>query len=252
MDPNQKRAVFCKERSLRIHPLPIPAIITSSSNEGIALVGDLLSDISDKKTAFFLSGGKTPKDLYGKFAQKNIAPGAVAMVDERFGEKFHQDSNEIMMKETGLLSFLEKQGVPFYPVLENKDIETTSKDYDETVRYLLGNFPHSVGVLGIGVDGHTAGLPANPDIWEKDLLQKSKNAMVSWYNDTKGFYKERITMTFQALSQLSFLLVLAFGEEKKEALAKIFKDGDETEIPGRFFKREDISNKTLLITDQEV
>jgi len=39
----------------------------------------------------YLSGGSTPKELYKRFATaEQITPGAVGMVDERYGEKFHE------------------------------------------------------------------------------------------------------------------------------------------------------------------
>ena len=65
-------------------------------------------------------------------------------------------------------------------------------------------------------------------------------------------FKERITMTFLGLSMLDVFIVLVFGEDKKDALEKVFTEGPEEEVPGRFFKRPEIAKRTLLITDQKV
>ncbi|MDO8686880.1 MAG: 6-phosphogluconolactonase, partial [Candidatus Berkelbacteria bacterium] len=137
---------------------------------------NLLHDLVDRKTALFLSGGSTPKDLYAKIAKdKKLIPGAVAMVDERYGKRFHKDSNELMIKNTGLISYFEKNNIRFYSILQ-KDTkrEDTALQYDETVSFLLSHFPKSVAILGIGVDGHTAGLPARLDSAKRAGVQSSK------------------------------------------------------------------------------
>jgi 6-phosphogluconolactonase/glucosamine-6-phosphate isomerase/deaminase len=41
-----------------------------------------------------------------------------------------------------------------------------------------------------------------------------------------------------------------FGEDKQRALDGLFEEGAEEEIPARFFKRHEIAEKTLFITDQ--
>ncbi|MEK9178828.1 MAG: 6-phosphogluconolactonase, partial [Patescibacteria group bacterium] len=52
---------------------------------------------TDGKTALFLSGGSTPKRLYEIFAEDgSLSVGAVGMVDERYGKKWHEPSNEKM------------------------------------------------------------------------------------------------------------------------------------------------------------
>jgi 6-phosphogluconolactonase/glucosamine-6-phosphate isomerase/deaminase len=79
-----------------------------------------------------------------------------------------------------------------------------------------------------------------------------KNLMVSSYSDLQGNFKERVSMTFLGLSMIDLFIVLVFGEVKKEALEKVFSDGSEEDVPGRFFKRPEIARRTLLITDQKV
>lgn len=147
--------------------------------------------------------------------------------------------------------------------------EQSAQEYDDIIRSLLAQYQKHVAILGIGMDGHTAGIPAITSLrakgeaqnaWIEDLEERSKNRMVIDYDDTGGFYKERITMTFQGLSMMDLFIVLVFGKDKKMALDLMFEDGPEPfgdaqgeeEVPSRFFKRPDISVKTLLITDQMV
>jgi len=190
----------------------------------------------------------------------------VGLVDERFGEKLHDNSNEKMIKETGLLRYFHLRDTPFYPILKGLSREETAQEYDQTVRKLNSIFPKSVALLGIGADGHTAGIAGDRgtvrkwgnkgdkgDIFKNPIFEKERQHLfVSDFNDEHGYFKERITMTFLGLSMIDLLIILAFGENKKEALDAMFEDGPESEIPARFFKRPDIAKKTLFITDQSI
>lgn len=221
-----------------------------TKDEGLSLAKKILYKLIDQKTVLFLSGGTTPGPLYKSLSkEKNLKVGAVALVDERYGEPFHKESNERMIKDTGFLSCLEDVNVRFYAALKKgKDLAKTAKDYDKTVRYLLFSFPKSVGIFGIGSDGHTAGIAPNRKNFQKDLF-------VSYFDDGKDFksgFGKRITLTFKAMQLIDVLMVLAFGESKKIALEKMFSEGSLEETPARFFKKEKIAEKTLLITDQKV
>lgn len=215
--------------------------VVKDSSEGVGYLKKFLYSVVNSKTVLFLSGGKTPKDTYLELAKEGkINPGAVAMVDERVGIKNHPNSNERMIRETGLLSYFEKKKIPFYPILGDKD-------YEKKVKYLLDYFPKSVGIFGIGEDGHTAGLPArtqNLELKTQNYVERVDNFPID--------PKERITLTFQALAQMDLLIVLVLGENKKLALKKMFKKGPLSEIPARFFLTPDISPKTILITDQKI
>ncbi len=224
--------------------------------ESVQVCKQLLYKLVLKNTVLFLSGGSTPKDLYQKLAkEKKINPGAVAMVDERYFSKSQMtnhkfQTNEEMIKNTQLLSYLQKSNTKFYPILENKNFEQTVKDYDETVRFLFNHFPKSVGILGIGTDGHTAGIPVG---MTSAQFQMSNNTdLVTCFADFPGECKERITLTFSGLAKLDQIIVIAFGNDKKKALKLIFKPGSITEIPARFLSQEKIARKVTLITDQSV
>jgi len=230
----------------------IPIIKTVKSKEqGIKIAQELILRNISPETVLFLSGGSTPKPLYQALLQeKNLKLGAAAIVDERFGKLMHDDSNEKMIAETGLINFLKKQNIRFYKVLEDKEIDETTKDYDETVRFLLYQFKRSIGILGIGEDGHIAGLPAKSQI--SNLKSQMESAFVKSVNDFPGASKERITMTVLALSMLDQIIVLAFGKEKKKALKKMLEEGPIEEIPARFLTQKGIAEKTTIITDQKI
>lgn len=224
----------------------INIIKVKNQKAGLEACKSLLYENVAKTSVLFLSGGSTPKPLYEDLTrEQKLSVGAVALVDERNGEKLHEDSNEKMIRDTGLVSYIESHA-RFYPILENKESEETAKDYDDTVRYLLGYFPKSVGILGIGVDGHTAGLPAGID--SQQLIIDSSD-LVTEINNFPGDFKKRITLTFLGLSKLDLIIILVFGKDKKKALDLMFKGDNISEIPARFFKNPEIAKKTILITN---
>lgn len=248
------------------------------TSQGFELAKEILYGTTNKNALLYLSGGRTPKDLYKKLAEEEkLEVGAVGLVDERYGAKWHENSNEKMLKDTGLLRYLQMRDIKFYPILqrhselfshsehseESLDASATPQHdkfrveaamaYDQKLRELNTLYQKSIGILGVGVDGHTAGIPARS---EKLKAQSAKLYdtldLVTDYYDEEGFYGQRITMTFLGLSMLDLNIVLVFGDDKKEALDLMFADGSEEEIPSRFFRRPDIATKTVLITDQNV
>lgn len=242
----------------------VPIARVSMMYEGFKLARELLYELVDKTTVLYLSGGQTPKDLYKNLANdQKLHPGAVALIDERYGMKGHNTSNEKMIEESGFLPYTKQLGVPFYPILQENhpNLSETADNYDMTLKYLFAGFPKSVGILGIGLDGHTAGIAGerkDPSLGSGHVFhnpmfdEEQKNLLVSSFADLEGKFKERVSMTFRGLSMIDVYIVLVFGDDKKDALEKVFSDGPEEDIPGRFFKRSEIAKRTLLITDQKI
>lgn len=277
-----------------------------NKDQGIALTRDILYEICDKKTVLYLSGGTTPGQLYSLLANEGrLDIGAAAMIDERFGPKWHDRSNEKMMRETQLLKYFELRNIPFYPILQahlNKippslplekgevvssllysnsktgsapftkggargagDLtrHETAIIYDQKLRSLQSTFPKHIGILGIGDDGHTAGIPAEsqksklPPSLKLRRTSKIQNFnekfngtdFVTDYDDGGARYGERITMTFTGLSMLDLYIVLVFGPSKQSAMKMMFEEGDLEVIPGRFYLNKENSAKTFIIQD---
>jgi len=227
----------------------IKIIKVKDAKEGVEVCKKLLYEIVSKNTVLFLSGGSTPKTLYEVLAkEKKLKAGAVAMVDERCGKKLHDGSNELMIKNTHLLSFLRKLNTKFYPILQNEEITKTASNFDETVRFLFNYFAKSVAILGVGKDGHTAGIP----VQDSKAIVQSKTDLVTIFDSFPGEFKERISLNFLGLSKLDQIIVMIFGEDKKQALKLMFKPGSIDEIPARFLTQKEIARKVTIVTDQEI
>lgn len=201
---------------------------------------ELLLDYIDEKTLLFLSGGSSPKQLYQLIAQhKKLKPGAVALIDERYGLPMHSQSNEKMIMETGMVNYLENEKIPFYGILKEGRMDDATGQYEVAVKDLFKSFPKKIAIMGIGTDGHTAGI--KPD------LVYDHNRLVVSYDDENGYFGKRITLTFEALSEIEEFIILVFGEEKRKVLAEILRSADQTRIPAVFYTK--FPGKVTVLTD---
>lgn len=202
----------------------------------------LLEDIN-QDTLLLLSGGTSPDLLY-KCIVKNgtLKPGAVALIDERFGAPLHNNSNEKMIAETGLLEYFNKAGIEFHFILSNEEMEESAFKYEQIIKDLFRKFPKKVAVMGIGADVHTAGM--------KPGLEYDHTRFVVSYDDVNGPFGKRISLTFDALAEIGEFIILTFGENKKEALEKMFQEKDQQQFPAVFFTK--IPAKVILITDVDL
>ena len=80
----------------------IDVINVKDRDEGNDKAHEVLKEIVDLETLLALSGGTSPnyKSMLVKLG--DIVPGAICVVDERFGKPFHKDSTEQLLKKSGV------------------------------------------------------------------------------------------------------------------------------------------------------
>lgn len=184
-----------------------------------------------EKKLVFLSGGSITR-LYEKVGEA-IRIGAIdssslafAQGDERFQPRQNSDFgfqnsdksniNAEVIGETGLWDVCKEKRIPYHLISQEGTVESAAIEYNETIARLLTEYPYRIALLGIGEDGHTAGLlPGYQKMWDTDRFA------VGYEN--KGLYKERISVTPTLLKLLDQALIVALGEKKREALEKVFK-----------------------------
>ncbi|GAC1386795.1 MAG: hypothetical protein NVS1B7_7160 [Candidatus Saccharimonadales bacterium] len=176
------------------------------------LIESLLHALKQDKTVLWLiSGGSniqvavnTMERLSGYDEKLHIM-----LLDERFGPVGHEDSNWQQLLEAG---FSASQAV-LYPVLQPQlDYPITIQTYAANLRSCFKSVDVVIGLLGMGADGHTAGiLPRSPACEPTDQL------VVSY--QTAEYI--RITTTFAALQHIDIAYCLAYGENKKDALIQL-------------------------------
>jgi len=169
-----------------------------------------------------LSGGSTPKTLYGLLASNEFKPRfpwervSWYWGDERFVPYDDPESNFRMTRE----AMLAKAPVP------SESPEDAARRYELTLQQAYGGAtldPHrplfDVTLLGLGPDGHTASLlPGEPVLSER----KRWVAAVA-----HGRPEVRITMTYPVLESSRRVAFLVAGEEKAAIFSAIRKGGSQ-------------------------
>lgn len=133
---------------------------------------------------------------------------AVFLCDERYGEVGHIHSNAKQLMDAG---FTPKQAI-FVPALAaGFSLEETRERYEQAIGRAFEHAKVIIGQFGIGTDGHIAGiLPQSPAVEAK-----------GWVAAYETHEHTRVTLTFDALRQVTAAYAFAFGEEKKPALVRL-------------------------------
>ncbi|HEY1837633.1 MAG TPA: 6-phosphogluconolactonase [Rhizomicrobium sp.] len=174
-----------------------------------------------------LSGGSTPKALYGLLAQEPYGSRVewekveFYFGDERFVPHDHPDSNFRMANEA-LLSHI--AGAQVYPMPTDTSVEDCAARYGSLMkqRYGAAAFDPArpffdVMLLGLGDDGHTASLiPGQPVLEER----------TKWVAPVlHGRDEQRITLTYPALESSRTITFLVTGAGKAQTVARV-RGGD--------------------------
>ncbi len=189
-------------------------ILTAGWEDGIAdLTQCLARKLSgNKKVLWLLSGGS---NIPASIEVMNNVPAdlsqnlSVSLIDERYGDEGHADSNWTKLLAAG---FDIKQGT-LLPVLQSGlSFEKTLERFETIISDGRSGNQTVVAQLGIGEDGHVAGiLPGSPAALEKTDL-------VSGYQSQPFL---RLTATFPALKKMDVVYAFAFGGNKHTALSDL-------------------------------
>ena len=135
----------------------------------------------------------------------DISRLTVGLTDERFGPVGHVDSNWKQLEDAGF----EFTNIGTLPTLKGEPLEETvhsySKEIDEAINTTKSDKGLVVAILGIGADGHIAGILPDSSASRAQGLTDGYEA---------GPYM-RVTLTFTALRRLDEVYALVFGARSK-------------------------------------
>ena len=178
-----------------------------------------------------LSGGSTPKALYGLLASdafvRRFPWERVHWYwgDERFVPHDHPDSNYRMTREA-MLSRAPVPSANIHPVPADDSPDDAALRYERTLQAAYGGAAldssrplFDITLLGLGPDGHTASLlPGEPVLEER----RRWVAAVS-----HGRPEVRITMTYPAIDSSRHVAFLVAGKEKAAMVQAIRAGGSQ-------------------------
>lgn len=192
--------------------------------------GELKKRLSrGKKVLLLLSGGSAVKVYQSLAGQMQNQPEGfaqnltVGLIDERFGQVGHSDSNEEQIRQTGFYEEVQKKGGKVLSVLTGRDPEQEAARYELALRKYMTEADEVWAVLGIGSDGHTAGIlpQKSEEVFNKTF---PANHWVVYYKLARDYpnpFKKRISLTPQSLEQIDLAVVVVKSRGKEEALKRM-------------------------------
>lgn len=196
-------------------------LIESFSEE---IVNKLENSINEKGSASILvSGGNTPKPLFEKLSTKDIdwTKVKIGLVDERWVDENHQDSNAKLVKDFFLKNKASK--AVFIPLHQN-NLEVNKAEASCSSLVEKEFFPCDVLILGMGEDFHTASLFPNNDKLKKALDLENKSFCVSMTPKTAPH--DRMSLTLSAILKAQNIYLHIQGLGKKQVYDKAINEND--------------------------
>jgi 6-phosphogluconolactonase/glucosamine-6-phosphate isomerase/deaminase len=240
-----------------------PTEIALKSAEYIA--GQLLEACQNSSAVFLLLSGGSASEMYKQMfaflpTDLTLQNLTVGLVDERFGSKGHAESNEKKLFDKGVLTHFIQLGAHFLPMLPVTPISdgvngltiVAQVNAEYTAAFTASQ--RVIVLAGVGEDGHTAGLLPTHSA-EKFTEIYDKPEYVTYYDvdplDSTNPFRQRFTITTQALKTADTVIVFANGETKHDALQRV-KTG-----AGEFYQTPALAlslakNPVVVFTDQNV
>jgi 6-phosphogluconolactonase/glucosamine-6-phosphate isomerase/deaminase len=167
---------------------------------------------SGERVLWLLSGGSGAKVCLEVAKRLKVEPLEklfVTVSDERYGNIGHADENWQQLLDAGFML----PGATLYRPLQGLDREETTKQFGAWLEMHIKEADYSIGLFGIGPDGHTAGIKPFSPAAESD----------AWAAAFTGEDFERITMTFPAIESLDEAVIQAMGAEKASTLNQLLR-----------------------------
>ena len=187
-------------------------IKTKSENECIEKLYKTLKENleKNKKVLLIIAGGSNIpilKDVFDQLEFELTSNIEIVLSDERFGPSDFQESNFVKLMNYGF----NKKNANFINILTNQDIESSTKLLENEFIQKSKTADIIIAQLGIGEDGHIAGILPNSKALES-------NNYATYFN---GPDYKRITLSFKALKKIDIAIVAAYGDKKKKALTNL-------------------------------
>ena len=200
-------------------------------------VGKVAFEILSEKLAagakvLGLATGSTPIPLYQEIVKSNLDFSDVTSVnlDEYVGLPVeNEQSYDYFMREHLFNAKPFKQS--FLPNGLAEDLQEETKRYDA----VIDSHPVDLQILGIGRNGHIGfnepGTSFDITTHVVDLAQDTIQANSRFFDTIDDVPKQAISMGIASIMNSKTILLLAFGEEKSDAIAQMVNGPITEELP---------------------
>ena len=166
-------------------------------------------------SAIMLSGGTTPLPAYRALGSRALAHDAglhVFFSDERYVPSDSDASN--YLRSRPLIDALALRPEKVLRVRTELPLAQAAEDYARALGAMLGSgVPVSLGLLGLGADGHTASLFSAAD------LARARGQLAIAVQRPDGM--SAVSVTPQLLAQVEQLLFVVAADGKREAITAL-------------------------------
>jgi 6-phosphogluconolactonase len=166
------------------------------------------------KASVVVSGGTSPARCFANLAESQAVDWSrvhVVLSDERWVPPDHDDSNEKLVRETLITGAA--RDASLLPVFR-RDIDAAGRCKELDEELLSVPFPFACVLLGMGEDGHFASLFPDASNLDEGLVTDSKQLCIPVRTAASSHL--RISLTLAALSRSDEVLLLIFGDAKRE------------------------------------
>lgn len=201
-----------------------------AAKEAVAIIENELQNGNLK--SFGLATGGTMEPVYKELLETDLDFSDVTAfnLDEYVGlTAEHPNSYAYYMKEH---LFNQKEFKNTYiPNGSAEDLEAECDHYEK----LLNAHPLDLQLLGIGENGHIAfnepGTPFTSKTHITNLTQSTIDANSPYFENKDAVPTKALTMGISSIMKARKIILIAFGEKKREALEQLFKGAVTEECP---------------------
>jgi 6-phosphogluconolactonase len=178
-----------------------------------------------------LPGGTTPEPLYGQLVQSKAIDWSKVTIlptDDRLVG--HDDAHSNYRRLHG---FFGAKGADIVPLVDEAalgDVQEAGRLAD--ARLSLVGWPLDLACLGMGPDGHVAGIFPGPDL-ERAVAGPRERRAVGLRPSPRpeGAPADRVTLTAAALTSARAVMIVVSGAETRRVLEQAIKEGPLSSTP---------------------
>ena len=225
-------------------------LVTKNKEEASQKAFKLLqTDIINGAQVLGLATGSSPLGLYQKMTSSSVDYSNLISInlDEYVGLKSTDPQSYHYFMEHHL--FTQKPfAKSFIPDGSNLNATKVINHYNQ----ILATYPIDTQILGIGNNGHIGfnepGTPFDSQTHKVKLTPATINANARFFTSSKDVPTEAYTMGIGSILQAKHIILLAFGEQKADAINKMVNGKITTAVPASVLQKH--PNVTVILDKQ--